>query len=294
MAGDWIKMRAALTTCPKVAAMARAIGLADEFSGLSRHSMRLLVVGGLHAVWAAVNEHTSDGVMANAYQEDLDDIAGIKGFGSAMRSAGWLEVDEAAQTLTFPNFGQWNTPAKDTTAAERMRKHRAKQDVTRNTVTVTEPLRVTVTTDKTRQDKREDIPAAPVATSDPPKRRKRSQHPDAVSWTADAGWQGITDADRSEWSKAFPGALLDQELAKATAWLHANPERAGKRKWRAFIVRWLGKCQERGGTNRTTGARPDDKPPPKSWKGQYRQAPYRTPKEVAALATSIQLLKEDT
>ena len=154
MAGDWIKMRAALTTCPKVAAMARAIGLADEFSGLSRHSMRLMVVGGLHAVWAAVNEHTADGVMANAYPEDLDDIAGIEGFGSAMRSAGWLEADEAAQTLTFPNFGQWNTPAKDTTAAERMRKHRAKQDVARNTVTVTEPLRVTVALDKTRQDKK--------------------------------------------------------------------------------------------------------------------------------------------
>ena len=85
MAGDWIKMRAALTTCPKVAAMARAISLTDEFVGLSRHAMRLLVVGGLHAVWAAVNEHTSDGVMANAYPEDVDDIAGIDGFGSAMR-----------------------------------------------------------------------------------------------------------------------------------------------------------------------------------------------------------------
>ena len=133
--------------------MARAIGMSDEFFGLTRQSMRLLIVGGLHAVWAAVNEHTSDGVMANAYPEDLDDIAGVPGFGKAMQTAGWLEVDESAATLTFPNFGQWNTPAKDTTAAERMRKHRAKQDVTRNSVTVTEPLRVTVTTDKTRQDK---------------------------------------------------------------------------------------------------------------------------------------------
>jgi hypothetical protein len=294
MAGDWIKMRAALTTCPKVAAMARAIGLADEFSGLSRHSMRLLVVGGLHAVWAAVNEHTSDGVMANAYPEDLDDIAGIKGFGSAMRSAGWLEVDEAAQTLTFPNFGQWNTPAKDTTAAERMRKHRAKQDVTRNTVTVTEPLRVTVTTDKTRQDKREDIPAAPVATSDPPKRRKRSQHPDAVSWTADAGWQGITDGDRQEWAAAYPACDLTAELAKAHSWLKANPSKAHKSNWRRFFVSWLTRSQDRGGTHREPGRRPDDKPPPKSWKGEYRPAPYRTPKEVAALATSITLPKEDT
>ena len=293
MAGDWIKMRAALTTCPKVASMARAIGMAEEFSGLSRHSMRLLVVGGLHAVWAAVNEHTADGVMANTYPEDLDDIAGIEGFGSAMRSAGWLDVDEAAQTLTFPNFGQWNTPAKDITAAERMRKHRAKQDVARNTVTVTEPLRVTVAPDKTRQDKREDIQAAPVATSEPPKRRKRSQHPDAVSWNADAGWQRITAADRSEWAAAYPGAVLEQELAKATAWLKANPDRAGKRNWRAFIVRWLGKCQDHGGTNRTTGNRPDEKPPPKVWLDQYQPAPYRRPREAAELATALKLKDED-
>jgi hypothetical protein len=292
MAGDWIKMRAALTTCPKVAAMARAIGMADEFSGLCRHSMRLLVVGGLHAVWAAVNEHTADGVMANTYPEDMDDIAGIEGFGSAMRSAGWLEVDEAAQTLTFPNFGQWNTPAKDITAAERMRKHRAKQDVARNTVTVTEPLRVTVALDKTRQDKREDIQAAPVATSEPPKRRKRSQHPDAVSWNADAGWQRITDADRSEWAAAYPGAVLEQELAKATAWLKAHPSKAGKRNWRAFIVRWLGRCQDHGGTNRTTGNRPEEKPPPKVWLNEYQPAPYRRPREAAELATAIKLKDE--
>ena len=135
-------------------------------------------------------------------------------------------------------------------------------------------------------------PSESVATSDPPKRRKRSQHPDSVSWSADAGWKGITDADRSEWSTAFPGAILDQELAKATAWLHANPERAGKRKWRAFIVRWLGKCQERGGTNRTPGARPEAKPPPQVWRDQYRPAAYRTPKEVAALAAAVKLTEE--
>ena len=293
MAGDWIKMRAALTTCPKVASMARVIGMADEFRGLSRHSMRLLVVGGLHAVWSAVNEHTTDGVMANAFPEDLDDIAGISGFGDAMRDAGWLVADETDKTLTFPNFGQWNTPAKDTTAAERMRKHRAKHDVTRNSVTVTEPLRVTVALDKTRQDKSKDIQAAPVATSEPPKRRTRSQPPDAVSWSADAGWQGITDADRQEWAAAYPGAVLDQELAKATAWLKAHPERAGKRKWRAFVVRWLGKCQERGGTNRATGNRPDEKPPPKVWRDQYQPSTYKRPKEVAALASGLKLKEED-
>jgi hypothetical protein len=290
MAGDWIKMRAALTTCPKVAAMARAIGMAEEFRVLSRQSMRLLMVGGLHAVWAAVNEHTSDGVMVNSYPEDLDDIAGIEGFGKAMQAAGWLEVDEAAATLTFPNFGQWNTPAKDTTAAERMRKHREKERVTRNAVTVTAPLRVAVTPDKTRQDKREDIPAAPVATSKP--RAARSTAP-RIAWTASDGWQGITDDDRQEWREAFPGAVLDQELAKATSWLKANPSRAGKRNWRSFLVRWLSKCQDHGGTNREPGRRPEDKPPPKVWKDEYRPAPYRSPKEVAALATTLKLKEED-
>ena len=154
MAGDWIKMRSALTSCPKVAAIARAVGTADEFAGLSRHAMRLLVVGGLHAVWSAVNEHTSDGVMANSSVDDIDDLTGIAGFGQAMQAVGWIESDEGAATLTFPNFEEWNTPAKDRTAAERMRKHREKHRVAQQTVTVTRNATVTVTPDKTRQEKR--------------------------------------------------------------------------------------------------------------------------------------------
>jgi hypothetical protein len=294
MAGDWIKMRAALTTCPKVAAMARAIGMAEEFRGLSRQSMRLLVVGGLHAVWAAVNEHTSDGVMTNSYPEDLDDIAGIQGFGQAMQSAGWLEVDETAATLTFPNFWQWNTPAKDTTAAERMRKHREKERVTRNTVTVTAPLRVTVTPDKTRQDKIEDIPAAPVPTSKPPKASRSPAKP-RVHWDCESGWKDITDADRQEWAAAFPGAVLEQELAKATAWLKANPTKARRSNWRRFLVGWLQRCQDKGGTDRQqTGRRPEDKPPPKRWLDEFQPATYRRPSEVVAVATSLKLKTEDT
>lgn len=299
MAGDWIKMRSALPTCPKTAAVARAIGTAPEFSGLSRQSMRLLVVGGLHAVWAAVNEHTSDGVMENAYLEDVDDIAGLDGFGQAMRDAGWLEVDEAAKTLTFPNFGQWNTPAKDTTAAERMRKHREKQRVAPETVTVTEPLRVTVTPlratvtlDKTRQDKNTYIPAAPVPTSKPATPSASRATP-AISWSADAGFTGITDADRQAWATAYPGAVLAQELAKATEWLKANPKRCGKRNWRKFLVGWLGRCQERGGSVREAGRRPDEALKPRAWKDDYVQAPYRRPKEVAALASSLKLKEED-
>jgi len=295
VAGDWIKMRSALPTCPKTAAMVRAISAADEFCGLSRQSMRLLVVGGLHAVWAAVNEHTADGVMQTAYLEDVDDIAGIDGFGAAMQAAGWLEADDVAQTLTFPNFGQWNTPGKDSTAAERMRKHREKQRVTRNTVTVTAPLRVTVTADKTRQDKREiEIQQAAPAPATKPASPSRSPAKTRISWTADAGWTGIEDLDRQEWAAAYPGVVLDQELAKATAWLRANPKRCGKRNWRGFLVGWFGRCQDKGGTHREPGRRPEDKPPPQVWRDQFRPAPYRRPHEVAEVAQALRLKEEET
>jgi len=137
----------------------------------------------------------------------------------------------------------------------------------------------------------EDIPAAPVPTSKP---AARSPAKPAVSWTADAGWQGITDADRQEWAQAFPGAVLEQELAKASAWLKANPQRAGRRNWRRFVVGWLQRCQDKGGTNREPGRRPDEKPPPKVWKDEYRPAAYRRPHEVAALASTLKLKEEDT
>jgi hypothetical protein len=83
-----------------------------------------------------------------------------------------------------------------------------------------------------------------------------------VSWSAEAGWQGITIADRAQWAAAYPGAVIDQELAKASAWLTANPKRCGRRNWRKFLVGWLGRCQDKGGTNREPGNRPQTGPPP--------------------------------
>ena len=90
-------------------------------------------------------------------------------------------------------------------------------------------------------------PAAPDATSEPPKRRKRSQPTDSISWDASGGWQGITDADRQAWATAYPAVDLARELAAAGEWLKANPEKARKSRWRAFVTRWLSRSQERGG-----------------------------------------------
>jgi len=283
MAAEWFPVDVSLDTKPEV----------QELVDLTGDPVEVIVFR-LLKLWGWVQLNTADGRFRSTPARLGRICGGDASFWEAVAAVGWLVFD--GETAQIPKWEE-----RFGGAAKRRALKNRRQDKWRRTggadVDAREAqvrLQARLPQDITEQDiTEEDIQAAPVATSDPPKRRKRSQPPDAVSWSADAGWHGITDADRSEWLKAFPGALLDQELAKATAWLKANPERAGKRKWRAFIVRWLGKCQERGGTNRTPGNRPEDRPPPKAWKDEYRQAQYRTPKESAALAAGLKLKEEE-
>lgn len=270
MAGEWIKMRIDLAADPAVIRIRRATGIDAD-----------AVVGKLHRLWSWADAHTADGFAAGLDAEWVDEFAGCQGFAAAMAAAGWLEVD--TNGVRFANFERHNgQPAK----VRALRKTRMERFRGAARATDAPP-------EKRREEKKEDIPAAPVATSDPPKRRKRSQPHDAVRWDAGQGWQGITDADRQEWAAAFPACDVAGELARATAWLRANPNKAHKSNWRRFFVAWLTRSQDRGGTNRTAGVRADDKPAPKAWKDQYRPAPYRRPHEVAALAQSIKLKEED-
>lgn len=142
--------------------------------------------------------------------------------------------------------------------------------------------------------------AAPVvATSEPPKRRTRSRPNDAIRWDVDAGWQGITDADRNSWATAYPACVLDIELVRSAEWLRANPAKARKSNWRRFLVAWLTRSQDRGGTIRSAGKTPEDVAKKAHLErkarefADYQPAPYRTPKEVAALANVLKLKEED-
>ena len=142
--------------------------------------------------------------------------------------------------------------------------------------------------------------AAPVvATSEPPKRRTRSRPKDAMCWDRDAGWQGITDEDRKTWLTAYPACTLDIELVRAAEWLKANPAKAHKSNWRKFLVGWLTRSQDRGGTIRSAGKTPEDLAKKAHLErkarefSQYQPADYKTPKEVVALADQLRLKEED-
>lgn len=143
MAGDWIKMRGSLATHPKVLKLAKIIAADTEVGRLlstgyngslneivTRDVTRDITLASLLRVWCACNEHTSDGVWRGIDIDDLDLIAGVPGFGVAMESVGWAIPDHDSGTITFPNFLEYNAPAKNggrSSAADRQKRYRERK-----------------------------------------------------------------------------------------------------------------------------------------------------------------------
>jgi len=281
MAGEWIPIDCNLGTKPEVLELVDVTGVPVE-----------AVVYRLIQLWSWAAMNTADGVLRATPRRLAALAGGDEQFWLAVEQVGWVTFVNGTVEIVG-----WDR--RFSRAAKARATHAQRQDTYRRRSRDGGPSQggdASVSPqDSTGQDSRrqKDIPAAPVATSKPPAASRSRAKAAGVSWTADAGWGGITDADRAEWAAAFPGAVLAQELAKATAWLKANPQRAGRRNWRRFLVGWLQRCQDKGGTNREPGKRPDERAPPQAWKDQYREAPYRRPHEVAALAQSLKLKEED-
>jgi hypothetical protein len=286
MAGEWIPLDCNLGTKPEVLELVDDTGLPVEAV-----CWRLIQLWS----WAALN--SSDGTIRATPRRVAAVAGGDEAFWLAVERVGWV---------TFLNgtivIEGWEKRFSQAAKARAM--HARRQDSYRWRSRDGGPSQggdgAKSLQEKTGQERREEEiqPAAPVPTSDPPKASRTPAKP-KVAWTAVAGWTGITDEDRREWAEAYPGAVLAQELAKATAWLKANPSRAGRRNWRAFVVRWLSKCQDKGGTNRETGKRPEDVERKAALDRKAAEfarmapAPYRRPAEVAALASNLKLKEEN-
>ena len=308
MAGEWIPLDCNLGTKPEVLELVDETGLPVEVV-----CWRLVQLWS----WAALN--SSDGTIRATPRRVASVAGGDEAFWLAVERVGWVTF--VGDRIVIEG---WEKRFSGSAKARAL--HARRQDSYRGRPRDAAPSQGCdappsqggdaspspqdrTVEERTGEEKKEIQPAAQVATSEPPKRRTRSQPHSAVSWNADAGWQGITDADRQEWRQAYPACDLTAELAKATSWLKANPTKAHKSNWRRFVVSWLTRSQDRGGTNRTPGVRPDERPPAKSWdeRPSYRaefqrsmtDAEYRRAKQgkggtVAALASSVKLTEEVT
>ena len=181
---DWIRMRSSLVTNPRVITMARLL-LADrafldwlcpgcdvpvtrDESVTKRHIpvVTRLIVGGLLEVWSMVNDTAArDGIVRHASSRDMDETAGIPGFGQAMVAVEWLEELPDGQGVFFPNFEEHNSPQKERstvakTGAQRSREYRERKARERDagvTGSVTQrDAKRDVTSDVTRDHREEE------------------------------------------------------------------------------------------------------------------------------------------
>jgi hypothetical protein len=295
MAGDWIRIRRGLRQLPKTVAIARSLAADRDFMAwwagpvelgcresvtenvtrVTFENVTRVTACALTEIWFAINDVIgADCKIPYMELSDIDEIVGVPGFGKAMEEVGWVVVDEL-KGLFFPNFTEHNVPDKlrshPKSAAERAREYRGRNCAEER---VTKRHETSRGEEKRRGENiRRNKPAAQVPTSKPP---PASSPAPKISWDETSGFTGISAKDRDEWARAYPAAELEREFAKAHAWLRANPKKAGKRNWRLFVVRWLARCQDNGGTNREIGRRPDEKPAAKGWSGADAEAFERT------------------
>ncbi|MCX6574975.1 MAG: hypothetical protein NTV82_01130 [Candidatus Aminicenantes bacterium] len=65
-------------------------------------------------------------------------------------------------------------------------------------------------------------------------------------------WRGIDDAVITAWSEAYPACDVWGELKKMAEWLKVNPDKR-KIRYGRFIVNWLSRTQDRGGSGNILG-----------------------------------------
>ncbi len=62
-------------------------------------------------------------------------------------------------------------------------------------------------------------------------------------------WLNIKIEDKSGWLAAYPACDIEIELYKMREWLLANPDKR-KKNYRRFIVNWLTRTQDKGGSEK--------------------------------------------
>lgn len=254
---DWIKMRTGLLTNPKVIRMSRILANDRQFidwwtrgtdADCETNIYELcdvtvvtrVTVGSLLSVWGSVNDCASkSGFVKGITRHEVDEMAGVPGFGSAMVTVGWLE--ERENGVVFPNFDEHNTVGKDRssgakTGAERTKEWRERQaqKVNSSDEHVTTSRDVTVTSqrdhreEESREEKKDLKPSAPS---------------EKISLGDDGKWSGIPIKLSTSWDEAYPAVNVPAELAKAAAWLIANPKNR-KSNYARFLTNWLSRAQD--------------------------------------------------
>jgi hypothetical protein len=241
MAGDWIKMRAAILQSPKLIAMSRFLNLdahfwdwltcgegAPEHHGtvISDDALRCVTGALLMRVWSAAREfgkaNGKDVVLPHLTYDDIDTIAGAPGVGKAMSEVGWARLCEGAGAgVVLPNFFEHNaalTPAEKQ-RAYRQRSYQARESVTKALPDVgNAPLpNVTPREEKSREENTRGInpPRTPSRRGGGAKKNATGGNADFEVFWAAYPRHTAKAAARKAWDNLAPDDALRLEILRA-------------------------------------------------------------------------------
>ena len=211
MAGDWIKMRMALSTHPKVIRMATAL-----------RTDTLQIVGALHAAWSIFDTHSIDGKLGGYTPAALDHLIGLKGFSQACAGVGWLEFEKSPAALIVPRFAEHNGQSAKRRAHDAARKRDA-----RTAVEVSAP---DADKKRTRKEKSRDIntPLPPVADAYPqPEDQKPNSRHQKGPWRWNESWEGYV-------ARGIQLGVIYSEKELGNAWTD-DEKKAHRQKFKAKV-----------------------------------------------------------
>jgi hypothetical protein len=279
MAGEWIAYDLALPQKPEVQELIDTTGLPVQD-----------VVFNLLNLWGWASMHCADGTARMTLPRLVRTCGATEEFWTAVASVGWLEIDETVATVAVPGWDRRFSQAAKSRAqhADRSRDHEERN-----------PGR-----------KRRPQPPGADAPDVPALARRRgdemtgeSHHHPREAWEE---FRKAWNASKGrQWTPATPPDGWTERLSEE-GWLEIATQAIGR----------IGECRyfktpmtliqfvKPGWAEKVLGGSFDhpkgeprsgngDKPPPNAWKDDYRPAPYRTPKEVAALAAGLKLKEED-
>jgi len=273
MAGEWIAYDLALPQKPEVQELMDTTGLPVQD-----------VVFNLLNLWGWASMHCADGVARMTLPRLVRTCGADEAFWSAVASVGWLEIDETVATVAVPGWDRRFSQAAKSRAqhADRSREHEQ-----RNPGRKRRP-----------QPPGADAPDVPALA-----RRRGDEMTGEFHHHPREAWENFRQAWNAgkgrQWTPAAPPDGWAERLSE-DGWLEIATQAIGR----------IGECRyfktpmtliqfvKPGWAEKVIGGSFDhpkgDKPPPgKPWRETVRQAPYRAPKEVAALAAAVTLKEEN-
>lgn len=274
MAG-WIKLRHDVLDAPEIRGAARATGLdCDQ------------VLGKLARLWSWADRHGVDGLIKSAVLEDVDEQVGHVGFGSALVSVGWLDLNEMG--VVIPNWDRHFSDSAKARAlgANRAEKHRNAQSVTDSPSGVTLGALPDETETETREDKK--LPPLPREGFDRAAWQRLRK-----AWNAGAGkaWKPVNPHPKTVERLAEAGWL--EEALQAVARLprcrfFRTPVSLGQFCGPDFVTLCNGGEYDDRPEDKKRGDFADAPPPPKAWTGEAAEALERTRRKLATSKEALQ------